>query len=396
MKVLFVHDHILYHFKGCFYSPGGLKANVWDRYLNTGLVEGITVVSRGVETKSSRVGLIKSSAPNVEFDPFYQIKGGVDYFYYASAIKKKLRYNIEKVDVVIIRAPSFFGGAAYKICKALGKPYITEVVGCAWDSHWNYGNFAGKLLAPYNFYLTKRLVKGSSACLYVTEAFLQKKYPTNAVLETYASNVHIPEPDNQALEKRLEKLSDGLGDSFLKIGMLANISVKYKGHSVAIEAISRLIKRLPHIRVKLLLAGGGSPDYVNGLIEKYQVHDQVELLGQLSSGKEVFSFLDDLDLFLQPSLLEGLPRAVIEAMSRGCPVLASSVGGIPELIDSEFLHIRGDAEKLCRDLEKTLTDNKRRIIMARKNFERSKNYTDNLLSKRRVDFYNKAFYNVFH
>lgn len=391
MKVLFVHDHVIYKQDDVYYSPGGLKADVWARYLDTGLIDSLTIVSRGVKLEAMRDGLVKSSIPKVHFDPVYEVKGGIDYYLKASLIKNRLRKHIEQVDVVIIRAPSAFGTYAYNICQQLNKPYITEVVGCTWDSNWNYGSILGKLRAPLSFIKNKSVVKNSIASLYVTEHFLQGRYPTNATITTHASNVHIPDPDVSVLETHINRLSSVKSDHVFKLGILANIAVKYKGYDVAIEALSKLKERRSDLRFQFLIAGGGSPDYINGLIKKYNMTNEVKLLGQLASGDEVFNYLDDLDIFLQPSLTEGLPRSVIEAMSRGCPVLASSAGGIPELLNKQFLHKPGDAEKLSFDIEKLIADKELRVKAAKQNFERSKDYTDSVLSQRRLDFYKKAF-----
>jgi len=57
-------------------------------------------------------------------------------------------------------------------------------------------------------------------------------------------------------------------------------------------------------------------------------------LGALSH-HDIMGFYDELDLYVQPSRSEGLPRALMEAMSRGCPAVGSSTGGIPELLDQE-------------------------------------------------------------
>ena len=51
---------------------------------------------------------------------------------------------------------------------------------------------------------------------------------------------------------------------------------------------------------------------------------------------KVFEWLDTIDLYVQPSLTEGMPRAAIEAMSRGCPVVVSDVGGLKNLVDKNI------------------------------------------------------------
>lgn len=391
MKALFVHDHVIYEHGHRYYSPGGLKADVWKRYLTTGQIDSLTVVTRGVQLEVMREGLVASSISNVNFDPVYGVGGGLDYYLKASVIKERLRMHIAQVDVVIIRAPSAFGSYAYKICRQLKKPYITEVVGCTWDSNWNYGSILGKLRAPLSFIQNKLVIKNSIASLYVTEHFLQDRYPTNATITTHASNVHIPEPDVSVLNSHVEHLHTTDENHVFKLGILANIAVKYKGYDVAIEALKKLKVRRSDLKFQFLIAGGGSPNYVNDLIVKFDLVNEVKLLGQLSSGAEVFSYLDSLDLYLHPSKQEGLPRSVIEAMSRGCPVAASSIAGIPELLDNNFLHKPGDSDKLSFDIEKFLLDKELRVKAAKDNFEKSKEYTDEVLSQRRLEFYKKAF-----
>ncbi|MGP5415879.1 glycosyltransferase family 4 protein [Psychrobacter faecalis] len=391
MKALFIHDHPFYNLNGEFYSPGSFTASTWSRYLNTEMLSELTVVARGIKISNTNKGLIKSFVDKVQFDLLYHVKGGIDYYRYASDIKSQLRKHIEKVDIVIIRAPSAFGAHAYQICRQLNKPYITEVVACPLDSYWNYGNILGKLHAPLSYIQNKRLIKNSLATLYVTEKFLQKRYPTEASITTCASNVHIPSPEITVLNKHLERLESISSSHVFKLGILANIAVKYKGYDVAIEALHILKARRPELRFRFLIAGGGSSEYVSSLITQYSLKDEVKLLGQLASGDEVFNYLDNLDVYLQPSLTEGLPRSVIEAMSRGCPVLASSAGGIPELLDDSFLHKSGDANKLSFDIERFLIDPQLRIKAAKENFEKSKEYTDEILSQRRLSFYKQAF-----
>ena len=391
MKALFVHDHIIYEYDNVFFSPGGLKKEVWRRYLDTFLLDELVVVSRGMRLSNERDGFVLSSTEKVQFDPLYHVKGGIDYYRYAKDIKVQLRRHIREVDIVIIRAPSAFGSYAYEICNQLNKPYITEVVGCTWDSNWNYGNILGKLRAPLSYIQNKKLIKNSLATLYVTEGFLQKRYPTEAYITTNASNVHIPLPEINVLSKHLERLENTSSSHVFKLGILASIAVKYKGYDVAIEALYKLKARRPELKFQFLIAGGGDPEHVNSLITKYGMENEVKRLGQLAPGSEVFDYLDDLDVYLQPSLTEGLPRSVIEAMSRGCPVLASSAGGIPELLNDSFLHKPGNAKKLSIDIEKLLLDSQLRIKAAKENFEKSKEYADKILSQRRLDFYKQAF-----
>jgi glycosyltransferase involved in cell wall biosynthesis len=84
------------------------------------------------------------------------------------------------------------------------------------------------------------------------------------------------------------------------------------------------------------------------LAEKHGVGDQVHFDGVRPAGAAVLAWLDDIDVHCQPSYQEGLPRATIEAMSRGCACLGSTAGGIPELLPPDRLHAPGDTAALAR------------------------------------------------
>jgi len=226
------------------------------------------------------------------------------------------------------------------------------------------------------------------AVTYVTKFFLQKRYPTKAKIVTYASNVQIPLVSDEILEKRLYSLENVGGQNTFKIGIIGNLAVKYKGYDIALQSLNKLRDINPQMKFVFHLVGGGDQSYVNSLIKKFNMQDYCNVVGHLKSGKEIFDFLDSLDLYLHPSRQEGLPRAVIEAMSRGCPILASSIAGVPELLPSEFLHRPGDAKKLTGDLISILSNVNLRKEMAISNFKAAKEYNKEILEERRESFFN--------
>ena len=101
---------------------------------------------------------------------------------------------------------------------------------------------------------------------------------------------------------------------------------------------------------------------------------------------KVFEWLETIDLYVQPSLTEGLPRALIEAMSRGVPALGSRVAGIPELINSEMLF--NNSKNRVKEIElilKNLSKNKLRA-QAIYNYNVAKEYHADIINKRREAF----------
>jgi glycosyltransferase involved in cell wall biosynthesis len=101
----------------------------------------------------------------------------------------------------------------------------------------------------------------------------------------------------------------------------------------------------------------------------------------------VLEWLDDVDLYLQPSFQEGLPRALVEALSRACPALGSTAGGIPELLPPECLHEPGDARRLAELVAAAVGDADWLAQQAAASFETAKRYRRPALERVRADFW---------
>ena len=104
-----------------------------------------------------------------------------------------------------------------------------------------------------------------------------------------------------------------------------------KSHDVLIDAASRILAAYPD--AEFVFAGDGSErDALDDACAHPRRSDRVRFLGQR---RDVPGVSQAADLFVLPSRSEALPNAVIEAMAAGLPVVASDVGGIPELITPE-------------------------------------------------------------
>ena len=377
MKLLFVHDHKFYKENNDFYSSGGLPKNIWSRYLD--FFSSIIVIGRKLDKKNP--GLVQSNTEKVKFNLMEEYRNPLDEFLYSKKIDNNIIDSLKQVDAVLVRLPSILGFRTINICKKINKPYAVEVVGCVWDSYWNYGNISGKLLALYSYKRMRKTVKESEYAIYVTKYFLQKRYPANGYSE-YASNVEIDEFPTSVLDEHKNIV---MNNTKIKFGMIGNLNVKYKGFDTAIKAFSIIKNKIENF--ELLLVGGGNSKSIQNLIEKYDLSDNVKILGLLKSGNEIYNFLDTLSVYLHPSKQEGLPRSLIEAMSRGCPALSSSVAGIPELLDEKYLHQPGDYKELSKQIESYSIDKEKLLLMANENFIKSKEYTNSKLNKRRSEFF---------
>ena len=168
--------------------------------------------------------------------------------------------------------------------------------------------------------------------------------------------------------------------------MIGSPLINYKGSKVAINAIKNLITKGYNCEFRILASA--KKEQVNYYFNKEQCSKFTKFYSNIPSGRPVFKWLDDLDIYIQPSFQEGLPRSLIEAMSRACPALGSNTAGIPELLKCDQLHTPGDVKKLTSDLEKLITNKNLLINCAKYNFETSKNYTEEKTKRRRNKFLN--------
>lgn len=139
---------------------------------------------------------------------------------------------------------------------------------------------------------------------------------------------------------------------------------------------------------QLFILGDGDIEPWAAMAEKLGIRDKVKFCGVLPGGEPVLNWLDQMDIYIQPSFQEGLPRTVIEAMSRGCPVVGSSAGGIPELINRSSIHKPGDYKSLADCIERVILDKDYSMKLTRENLEVAKQYRKSALDHKRIEFWN--------
>jgi len=122
----------------------------------------------------------------------------------------------------------------------------------------------------------------------------------------------------------------GLADTTVAVTCVANLRGE-KGHDVLLDAAARLTADHPADEVTLLLAGQGPlADELAATHARLGLGEAVRLLGER---QDVLDLLFASDVFCLASRHEGLPVALMEALAVGLPVVATSVGGVPELVD---------------------------------------------------------------
>ncbi len=295
-------------------------------------------------------------------------------------IRKILEREIGFGNAVILRLHSYYSYIAAGICVKRGIPYLAEAVGCPFISLWHH-SLKGKLLAPSSALQMRYCMWHAAYAVYVTKYFLQRRYPTKGI-SVSLSDVELLAADPEILEKRCEKIRSlkENPDRKLRIGTAGAVHVPYKGHRFVLRALAGL-KTKGCCRFEYHLAGGGDESRLRELARDLDIEDLVVFEGQMAHD-QIYSWLDSLDLYIQPSEQEGLSRALIEAMSRALPAFASNVGGNPELLEPSCIHRCGNVREIEGALLALTPD--KMLEMAERNFQEAGKYDkDRLQQKRR-------------
>lgn len=121
-----------------------------------------------------------------------------------------------------------------------------------------------------------------------------------------------------------------------------------KNHKGLLEAFRLLLAECPDCRLDLV-GDGELRESMEAYAKELGILERVRFLGSQSN---VYPFLHEADIFLLPSKYEGMPMTIIEAMGTGLPVVASAVGGVPDMLihGESGLLVSGEPEETARAL----------------------------------------------
>lgn len=155
----------------------------------------------------------------------------------------------------------------------------------------------------------------------------------------------------------------GIPKKALVLGTVANLFAR-KGYETMLRALSVLLASFPEIHY--LIVGTGDAIYegrLRALVKELGLTSHVHFAGFQPS---VFSYLAAMDIYVHPALMEGFGIAVLEAMSMGKPVVATTTGGLPEIVrdgETGLLVPPGDPDALAKTLSILLPDPARRKML---------------------------------
>jgi glycosyltransferase involved in cell wall biosynthesis len=383
MKVIVVLEHRFVQTPdGEVWTQTTFPYSFWQMYLE--VFDQVHVVARLCKLNSVSSDFKRSDGDGVSFADVPNYVGLFQYLFKASQVNLVVRNSVGENDAVIIRVASHLANCLYPVLSRRGQPYGVQVVADPYDVF--APNSVRNPLRPFFRWFFPRQLKEqcakSVAAAYVTKYQLQHRYPPGSeTFSTHFSDVELPSSGLMPIPRLINLYTKRINLIF--VGTLAQL---YKAPDILVEAVVLCIKE--GLDVALTLVGEGK--HRGELEEKVfalGLSDRIQFLGQLASGSAIQTQLEKADVFVLPSYQEGLPRAMVEAMSQALPCIGSTVGGIPELLPPEDMVPPGNVLALAQKIREVVTDPERMAKMSSRNLATAQDYRDEILQERRTAYY---------
>lgn len=162
----------------------------------------------------------------------------------------------------------------------------------------------------------------------VRQALIQNEGLPGQRIEVIYNGINLGTPKNPEGERCRVRQELGLKKNELVVLQVARLD-PIKDHGTALRSFARLANRCPEARL-LIVGEGPQEETIRAQVRQLHLESQVLLLGLRT---DIPSLLAAADLFLLTSVSEGIPLTIIEAMTAELPVVATKVGGLPEIIE---------------------------------------------------------------
>jgi glycosyltransferase involved in cell wall biosynthesis len=366
---------------GSVWTDGQFPYRFWTRYLS--VFDSVRVFARMRHLTVTPEGFQRADGDRVSFLDAPDYAGPQQYLWRMAKVSAAAARALDGAEAMILRAPGLTGRCLESQDRGAGRPYAVEVVA---DPHDVFS--PGAVRHPLRFFfrwwfartLRRQCVRACAAA-YVTRGALQRRYPpASRAYSTYYSDVELP-------KEAFLKAPRGAGpNGVARLVFVGTLAQLYKAPDVLIDAVNVCAGQGAAFEL-VIIGSGKHRAELEMRATAAGLGSRVRFLGQLTTAEAVRSELDRADLFVLPSRQEGLPRAMVEAMARALPCIGSTVGGIPELLDSDDLVPPNDVPALARKIRETTADPARMARMSARNLARAREYCPEALCQRREAFY---------
>jgi N-acetyl-alpha-D-glucosaminyl L-malate synthase BshA len=236
---------------------------------------------------------------------------------------------------------------------------------------------------PWKFkkIISKLVIKNAAAVVVLTNNMkdeIKKNYDRNVLV--IPNGIDSEKFKNLSQEKIRDELNIKQNETIIIfIGTLKPV----KGVQYLIEAME--ILRQKNLDVKLLLIGDGKEKQnLEKLVKKLKLEKHVKFIGKIQN-EEIPKYMALSNIFVLPSLSEGFPLTILEAMACGLPIVTTMVRGIPEVVEdgeNGFLVEPKNPKEIAEKVLLLLKDDKLREKISNNNKEKAKKYSwENVVEK---------------
>lgn len=369
-------EHRFYEYKGNLYTKLSFSYTYWKDYLS--FFDKVTVIARAQKIEELESGMVLVTGDNVNYEslPYYLglkqfILKFIPLFFVILKISFKHKY-------FLLRSGNSTNILAFFLM-IFRKPYLREYPG---NIEEGVIGFAGnslkiRILAKFLNFLAKFQGRFSKANSFVSE-YCKNLYSSHKPSYIFSSF------KESEINKNKQDYNVTGSFKIISVGRLEG----EKGHINLLNAISQL-DDVPKYEVHIV--GDGSQ---KANLEKFAKDNNLSVIfyGSVTDRDQLFSLLADSDVFIIPSLTEGMPRALLEAMAVGLPCIGSNVGGIPEVLSANMLYEATDIGELKTLLGEVSQSKKIRMQAASENREViTKLYSDEVLQAKKHEFWSQVY-----
>lgn len=280
---------------------------------------------------SQQINDYKIKSNNVIIEPLPIFNSHISAMKRRFIIKKAIRkYSRNWNTIVYIRHPYPFTKYVYSLAKRNNLPVCLHLVGdpiSVISESSKYSGVLKRLALYYANYLdrfigkiivnTPTLVNGNGLRRLYNNKFTNVREIRTSTLSCEEIVKDIPTMNKNKIR-------------LLYVGRLRH----EKGIVYLLEAIKILQTKL---NIFLTIVGGGSVlEELKNVTRQLKIEDRVVFEGHIAFGERLFSIYREHDIFILPSVSEGTPRVLLEAMCNGLAVIATNVGGIPFTIQNRY------------------------------------------------------------
>jgi glycosyltransferase involved in cell wall biosynthesis len=255
---------------------------------------------------------------------------------------------------------------------------------------WKRTTFRLKLYAALDGYLLKRF----HAIIAVSSAVKDDMLYAGIDEDKITIIANGIDPDNYISSSDTSEIKSTLGipQDKIVVGTLGSLTVE-KGIDIGLKAFAKVKNKAP-IGLHLLIVGSGEEmEALKALTKDLGLCNSVTFAGRRDDVSKVLSVMD---IFMLPSLNEGLPMALLEAMASESAIVATSVGDVPKVVTPNcgLLVEPGNAEALSNALLKMLTSTDKMQLYAKASRQRVINSFSSLaMAKANATIYDNLFNN---